>query len=178
MYEACATETRSRINRGEGIATVRLDHRRHLDGSHFDAQVCISCPQRIPWAAAFHCNTASCISPSFVIVYGLWGPFYMFQRCKNHVAMHHNCVKDIFITSHCTVFSRSWTWEQTFSYSRVWSVWHFSRSNSIKSPPSGAGNIGQPRLMSHVRRVHEAWAHSSVCFCSQNSSDTSICLLK
>ena len=31
----------------------------------------------------------------------------------------------------------------------------YSRSNSTKSPTSGAGNINEPRMMSRVGRVHE-----------------------
>jgi hypothetical protein len=34
-------------------------------------------------------------------------------------------------------------------------LFRYRRSNSTKSPASGAGNISQPRLMSQVTRVHE-----------------------
>jgi hypothetical protein len=81
IYEACATETHSRMLGHEGIATVRLDHHRHLDGSRFDAQVGISYLKRITWASAFQRNTASCLSPSYVNIWHV-GAFLMFRDVK------------------------------------------------------------------------------------------------
>jgi hypothetical protein len=75
MYEACATEMHLRMLTGEGIATAMLHHHSHLVGSCFDAQVDMSCLQRLPWAAAFHCNAVSLISLYYVNVYNMWGLF-------------------------------------------------------------------------------------------------------
>ena len=45
----------------------------------------------------------------------------------------------------------------------------YSRSNSTKSPASGAGIVNEPRLMLEVGRVRAA-----LSFCSQNGSRASI----
>jgi hypothetical protein len=50
--DTCAAETHLRMLLGEGIATVRKNHHRHLDRSPIGAQADISHVQRIPWAVA------------------------------------------------------------------------------------------------------------------------------
>ena len=49
--------------------------------------------------------------------------------------------------------------------------------SSTNSPASRTGNVGDPRLISQVWRVHKSCVHIQVCFCSQSGGSASIHLL-
>jgi hypothetical protein len=52
MQDACASETCWRMLMGEGIATIRSNHKWHLDRRPIYAQVVICLMRRIAWSAA------------------------------------------------------------------------------------------------------------------------------
>ena len=52
-----------------------------------------------------------------------------------------------------------------------------SRNNFTKSPPSGAVNASEPRLLSQVGTVRELSAGRSVCLCKPSGGDVSIGLI-
>ena len=62
----------------------------------------------------------------------------------------------------------------TYNKGRMWQL--YSRSNSIKSPALGAGNVSEPRLMSQW--FAQSCARRSVCFCNRSGGGASIRLLK
>jgi len=63
------------------------------------------------------------------------------------------------------------------SYMIAMAISYYRSIISTKSPPTGTGNIREPRLMSKIRRVDEVCARKSVCICSQSGGSAIIGLL-
>jgi len=62
---------------------------------------------------------------------------------------------------------------ETLSFKSI----NYRRTDSMKSPASGAGKVSKTRLMSQVGNVCEVCARKAVCLCSRSGGGASIRLL-